>query len=660
MTKGIRVLGFLALVLVAVAVTMFASKDSRAAPPPFNPGGVVCFENLESAAQCDGNSDPGANPDIRSKFCVGWGADCAQSPLGNLSAIKESNFGAVVGFVPPEFVPTSNIPIGSIAGQLTSTAVLGLLNGNCSNNLDVSFTLMNASTNMADTIKPKKVGETNTMEPLALDANGNGIPDGADKYPTYLKGLFDPDFDNWGPDGDQETADDVNGPAGPLQPRARLFGIGYIQGGWVVLNFEFFDQGAHVVTPATDVTFNAALGFPGITVLQDATAQPAPGAISDFCAPLLSANVALGKTMNNPCTPTPQVGGNCPGEKKPNVGYPLLPCERGGTLDDDGDGKINDGCPQSGSIAESGAQCDNNTTDDNEDSDVNDGCPPVGEQSEGARIPGACSGTDEGGCVFRLNPAAGSYTITTFTASQRDADGDGIENGLDVCSTDSNPEWNPRGADPVNDPDSDGLPAPCDPSPNTPGSQSPNGCKAGIVGPDEDQDCFANRQDNCPTDNQLEDPSIPAHPDTNIPKIDDKDFDGIGDACDPNPDVANGEVGYRCVKFTLVVGQPATAVVGTVDPNQDITCAASNFVEQAVITSTPSTNNTTTNTNTNSNTGTNSQGGLGGPSDTGVGSLSPTANGIPLWAAVLAAIGGVGLLVGGGILRRSHARRRIE
>jgi hypothetical protein len=49
--------------------------------------------------------------------------------------------------------------------------------------------------------------------------------------------------------------------------------------------------------------------------------------------------------------------------------------------DDDGDGLINEGCPE---VAFSGEVCDNSTDDDN-DGLVNDGCPTVGDHPEGGR-----------------------------------------------------------------------------------------------------------------------------------------------------------------------------------------------------------------------------------------------------------------------------------
>lgn len=55
-------------------------------------------------------------------------------------------------------------------------------------------------------------------------------------------------------------------------------------------------------------------------------------------------------------------------------------CGAGETQDDDGDGRVNDGCPQQGDDDESGAECTEAVgaaVDDDEDGFVNDGCPAV-------------------------------------------------------------------------------------------------------------------------------------------------------------------------------------------------------------------------------------------------------------------------------------------
>jgi hypothetical protein len=637
MTRGIRLTGFLALALLAALVVFLSSDDTRAAPPPFDPGGLVCVENLESGAECDGDTAPGAASDIRTKFCVGWNADCSARDANP----TDSNFGGIVGFTPADwnFPKGDTIPTGAIAGQLESEPTLGLFNDACNKRIQVSFTMMNASINVTDTIAPRPEGETDVMQPLAMDSNSNGVPDGADKYPKFLADFF--------------SKDGV-----VLQPRARLFGISYIEGSWVTLNFVFFEPGTTVEVGQTIITFEPSLGYPGITILQDPTAQAAPGAITDFCAPLFSQDVTLGKTINNPCTPSKVAGANCPvtTDIEPEIkglGYPSYPCDTRSKFDDDGDGKINDGCPQYGATAEAGAQCDNDISDDPEDSNVNDGCPQYGGVSEGARIPGACSGGDEGGCIYRSNPrTAGEYNFTTLTVSQRDADGDGIENSLDVCFDKPNGEWNPRAIDAVNDADRDGLPSACDPKPNETGPSSPAGCKSGYTGADEDQDCFANRADNCPLKPSLQDPGQPPALSTNGPFAPDTDRDGIGDACDPNPTAVNGDYAGYCIKFAIAVGGangPAVGVRQTDKPAPD--CAA----KGPVITPAQDTSITTASPRSGSisNTGT----GIAGPGDSGAGGLSPTVTEFPLWAAILAGIGAGGVISGFAVFARLSPRR---
>ncbi len=644
MTRGIRLTGFLALALLAALIVFLSADDTRAAGPPFDPGGIVCLDIFETAADCDGDMAPGAATDIRTKFCISWNADCSVRD----TEIDSSNSGGLVGFTPEAWaVPKGDtIPIGAISGRLDSEAWLGLLNNPCNNRIQVAFTMMNASINTADTIPPRAEGQTDVMQPLAMDASGNGIPDGADKYPKFLAEFF---------------------AAGgtPIQPRARLFGISNIQGNWITLNFLFFEPGQTLELGQTIVTFTKSLGYPSVTILQDPTAQAAPSAITDFCAPLFTGVLGLGKTINNPCTPAKVVGANCPvtSDIAPDIkelGYPSFPCDGRSKFDDDGDTKINDGCPQSGSDTESGAQCDNDTSDDT-DGAINDGCPPFGDVSEGARIPGTCSGGDEGGCTNRANPAAGGeYIFTTLALSQRDADSDGYENGLDTCFDKYNPEWDPRIVDTEHDtdknpqsgaPSPDGIPDVCDPSPAAPSAGSPTGCKSGYTGPDEDQDCFANRADNCPLKSQLKDPTKPADnfpaTNTNPPLAPDKDRDGIGDACDPNIDAVNGEnIGY-CLKFPINVGGAQGAVVGTKDPLPAPECAARiDKTPPVVVQPTPTPRPDSGNTGTSV-----------GPIDSGVGSLSPTATGFPLWAAVLAGIGALGVISGFALFARLAPRR---
>ncbi len=633
MTIGMRLLTFLGLSFIAALVIFVSTQDTSATPPPFGPGGFYCLDNYDTGADCDGDPSPGANPDIQYQFCVGWNDDCSVQD----QPVVDSNFGPLVTFTPEAFgVPKGDtIPIGALAASLRAESVLGLLGGACATRIFVNFAMMNASINIDDTIAPKPVGEANVLEPLALDVNPqNGIPDGVDHYPSYLKEHFK-----------------------GKQPRLRLTGVTKVQGTWVVLNFVFFDPGVTLEIAGQDITFNPDLGYVSQTILQDPTAPAAPSVISDFCAPLKSSGSIFGATKDNPCTGALTGTANCPvtsptGVVRENKGIPMLPCDTGNTVDEDHDGKINDGCPQVNQVAESGAQCDNDTSDDGEDSDVNDGCPAVGGFGENARY-GSCSGTDEGNCVARSSPSQpGTYNITMFANSQRDYDGDGIENGLDVCFDKPNPEWNPRGpgGPGTNDEDNDGLPKACDPDDSKGSTGSSQDCPAGLVGPDEDQDCFSNRADNCPLDNQLQDPNSKPSA-NNKPQNTDKDSDGIGDKCDPHPDSPDGDYVSMCLSYPITIGagastqpQPASRADGpacVLAPGQTLP--------------TPTLPPGVTPRPTGPGGG---GGGIGGPGSTGVGSLAPTGTSVSLLAVLAAAAGALGVAAGLGVLGARRARRR--
>ena len=404
MSGGIRLAALLAFAAVSALVAFSSARDSvYAAPPPYTPIGGFCIEQFESPAECDGDSAPGGSPDVRVKYCIGWtpaGGNICTAPPDN-ATYKETNSGGLIGFTPSSFTLVPGAPIGSIGGVLTSTAQLGLLGANCANKINVKFTLLNASVDVNNTIDPKLVGEANVMEPLAKDANGNGLADGIDKYPTFLRNQFDPDWEE-GPDGRPnyagEPTDDIPGPTAPVVPISRLGGFTKIEGNWISLHFLLFKPGDVLPFGGDKVQFKD-IGFPLITVLQDPTVPPSPGPISDFCAPLRVENVNFGVTRDNPCTgiDTPATRGNCPEEFDTviqNQGYPMGPCDPNNNVDDDQDGTINDGCPQVNAAAD--GNCGDNESNDNEDSSVNDGCPQVGDKSEGGFIGGACSGNRRG------------------------------------------------------------------------------------------------------------------------------------------------------------------------------------------------------------------------------------------------------------------------
>ena len=159
---------------------------------------------------------------------------------------------------------------------------------------------------------------------------------------------------------------------------------------------------------------------------------------------------------------------------------------------------------------------------------------------QSALVPGA-GGTkpDESGVTLFTNPAEGDYTFHTIAAGQRDADGDGYENGLDTCPFDKNvgdPRIKGSGDD-----DLDGLDAACDPNSDS---------STGGTNSDEDLDGYTNRQDNCPLISNGE----------NEDNQRDTDDDSIGDACDPHPDDpdAEGELLFGSVDQSVSI-TPGTA-----------------------------------------------------------------------------------------------------
>ena len=133
------------------------------------------------------------------------------------------------------------------------------------------------------------------------------------------------------------------------------------------------------------------------------------------------------------------------------------------------------------------------------------------------------------GDPIMVNPQSGTYTFTAIAAGQRDSDGDGYENILDTCALDTN-VGNPR-ISLDGDLDADGLDAACDPDDND-------------VDSDEDADGYPNRQDNCPLDANGEAEDNQA----------DEDSDQIGDACDPDPSVANGELSIVRIEKVVTIG----------------------------------------------------------------------------------------------------------
>jgi hypothetical protein len=207
---------------------------------------------------------------------------------------NDVNFAAVVAFIPPDWgvVPGDQMPVGTPVGSLQSQATLGLLNSACNQSLPVAFDFMNSSINTNETVSFLDVDEDNTAD-YAEDDDNDGLANAIELYPEFLNRLFESD-------------------GTPLQPIRRSAGITLVAGIPVLLQFLIFPPGTVI---NEDLPADPERGFPSVTVLQNAgdpDAEPQPGAITDFCAPLATQNTSLGVSSSDegeePLFVTPKAG----------------------------------------------------------------------------------------------------------------------------------------------------------------------------------------------------------------------------------------------------------------------------------------------------------------------------------------------------------------
>jgi len=397
-----RTLPKLIIALVALAVGVFLSRgaDNASAFGSFN----------ASSNQTPSVLTAGANADITTVLNI---------PL------NDYNFSSVINGTPaaatvapgpgnPGFNPAVHPALGEVMGTLSSTSTLGLTGNPCGSAVTPSFTFLNATTDITDTIDAVPQNKTNPGSGGTLDNmwsdNGasttgpgaqapwnaawpgmdpgedtDGLPAQVNEYPSYLNIIFDPDY-----------------PATPganaVQPLARYAGATNVVGTSVVLDLVIFAPGQ-----LAGAGFGAnhpfsqtgSIGYTSIAVLQDPTAEAAHGSISDFCSPLGTTTVLYGMARANPC--------------KGAAGPP---------------------------------SCDSQ--------------PEISNPAPGANTKARYA-----------NPPAGNHSWISQHQSLRDADGDGIENALDACALVAD-KYNPRSlTGSGSDSDGDGMPDECDPTPTT-------------------------------------------------------------------------------------------------------------------------------------------------------------------------------------------------
>lgn len=308
MTRYLRLsAGLIALLVVAGAAALFVGRDATAQQSFFDPcgGGTLA----DTAA--------GATSDITGKFGIGIGADCV--PLtGDDPAGGNYNSGGLVNFTPPEWVVAKDEDItdGTKVGSFGSRAVLGLLNNACNTVLSVPFDLLDGTTDQGNPIDAKAEGQPDRLSVIAADADSNGIPDGAEKWPSYLDKVA------------QKAGMDLT----KLVARFVGFNTRSVSGTTVVLNFLVFEPGAKI---SNLINLDPRLGYPAVTVLQDPSGTASSSdPVSDFCAPLYTESTLFGTAGGATFRKNPGAGtynfvtyvASAPDEDQDGIENSLDPC----------------------------------------------------------------------------------------------------------------------------------------------------------------------------------------------------------------------------------------------------------------------------------------------------------------------------------------------
>jgi len=309
MTTGRIISGFAAALALAAMALLAPGELARAST--FNP--------QFSAPVTFSDTAPNGHPDITIPFDIP----------------PPSALGGAVNFSDPSLTTAtdSQIPTGAYIGRINTVAKLGLANEGCNADSPVNFDLIDAATPATTSVLIAGGSGNSAAGNLAeddgdLDENGsvehpefanNGIPDGADAYPIFVRDSLDPD----GP----------GGPTPPVAPSARYFGTAVVAGVLIIpIDIVTLAPGALAVFP-NQAWMTAAWGAPSIIILGDPEAPPTNTGISDFCN-LSSSSSIFGISHDNSCTavtPPPDCtasfagfsmrqakDGGCPGATVPN------------------------------------------------------------------------------------------------------------------------------------------------------------------------------------------------------------------------------------------------------------------------------------------------------------------------------------------------------
>ena len=217
-----------------------------------------------------GSAAPGANASISTNFTLN---------------AQDAMFEVLIYFIPGEFgvAGGESVTDGALVGNVTSTMTLGLIGSACNQSLQPEWSLLDASTNIADTVSYEDVDSDGTRD-FTEDEDGDELFDSVTKYPEPLTRLFP-----------------------GLTPRARMQGLTPIAGIPYLVNILVFDPG----TDLPGYPLDPSAGYPSVVVLLDGgdpEPNPQPGAITDACSYFHTATMVLGLTQDNPETGDNEAG----------------------------------------------------------------------------------------------------------------------------------------------------------------------------------------------------------------------------------------------------------------------------------------------------------------------------------------------------------------
>jgi len=404
MTLKRTLLAAFGLVAAAALLGVFLAGGESTTATSFNP--------TASATLTD--SAPGANSDIIGTYTI----PAPDSNFQNVGVIAFTPPEWGIGSCPPNDPAAANpgcadgaITDGSRVAHLDSATTLGLFNGACATSISIPFELMDATTNMMNTVAFTDQNNDGTGDQFELQG---GVPKGVILYPDYLIAVMRTE----------------PYPAGqPLQPIQRLFAQTPVAGTDVSLQYLVFAPG----TMFNGRLLDSSQGFPTVSILQntgDPQADPLASNITDFCTTLDVDLTGFGLTRDNPSTAANEAG-QVNRTNPADGGYNFTTFSLSQPdADDDGIENALDPCPLEGNAGGWDPRLPNGPANADDDSD---GIPNVCDMDNTTFFNNNVDGDVDGDGVGFPNRQDNCPQVANNT--QLDSDSDGIG---DACDPDDN------------------------------------------------------------------------------------------------------------------------------------------------------------------------------------------------------------------------------